>query len=136
MDPITIIHDYNLGISIGINHILRNCSLKPLENNTFDSDANFTEVLLNQGLGFAVKIKSPESFLHLDSDYFYTGMGQAHSIYTDVFISNRTDKFGKDFTYSSIHEYQFLAVIKNAFNIDKLIKTKNYPFKIAIISRD
>lgn len=108
-DPLTIIHDYNIAVAYAINKNFGNCSFKPIENSTFDSDSNFTASMVEQGLGFAVQQKDPVSFLHLDSVYIYTGQRMRNGVPVDVFISNRTDKYGT-IRLQSIHEYEFLSV--------------------------
>lgn len=128
-DPLIIIHDYNIGIAYGINKIYGNCSVQALSNSSFDSDSNYTSSMVEQGLGFAVQLKNPESFLHLDSVYIYTGQRMKNGIPVDVFISNRTDKYGP-VSLQSIHEYEFLADGVLESTIDNI--GRNLPVSLTI----
>ena len=44
-DPLTIVHDYNIGVTFAFNHVLRNCTIVGITNSSFDEDAEFTNSL-------------------------------------------------------------------------------------------
>ena len=111
LDPLRIINDYNSGVSYYINELLGNCSYRPIGTGSFgnDNDQNYTDQNANQGFGFSVRLKSPSSFLFLDSDYVFMGERFENEMPVDVFITNRTDKIG-DSLFSTIDEVSFRTV--------------------------
>ena len=99
-------HDYNIGVSFTMNKNLKNCSINPIPFNSFDEDGAFTQAQFEQDGSVIVKLKSPESFLSLDSDYIYTGRRYVNNIPSEIYISDRFSKSNK--TY--ISEYAFSSV--------------------------
>jgi hypothetical protein len=111
LDPLTIINDYTVGVAYYINRNLGNCTVKGLGFGSFgnDFDQNYTEQSINEGFGLSVKLKTPSSFLLLDSDYIFMGERFESQVPVDLFISNRTEKVDL-ISYSSLYEYTFRMV--------------------------
>ena len=105
IDPLVSIHDFNIGVSFSINKNLRNCSFSALSTNSLDVDKNFTMVN-SVGGAYIVRLKSPESFLLLDSDYSYTGKHLVNNVQSNVYMSkrkfNKTDEAITEFSFSSV----------------------------------
>jgi hypothetical protein len=147
LDPIVSIHDYSTGIGYHINQNLGNCTRRGLGYSEFGfdfgADRNFTAQSIAQGLGISVKIKSPSSFLSLDSNYTFMGDRFENEVPVDLFISNVTEEFGNGQKFSSLHEYTFRMVFNFYLKIffSKFIfefiaiycrkcKTKRHSYKI------
>lgn len=111
LDPIVSIHDYSTGIGYHINQNLGNCTRRGLGYGEFGfdfgADRNFTAQSISQGLGISVKIKSPSSFLSLDSNFTFMGERFENEVPVDLFISSVTEEFGNGQKFSSLHEYTF-----------------------------
>lgn len=114
LDPLTIINDYSTGIGYHINRNYGNCSRRGLGFGSFgydfESDKNFTEQSISQGLGVSVKLKSPSSFLSLDGNYTFMGERFESEIPVDLFIANHTEELGGSGIFSSLFEYTFRMV--------------------------
>ena len=114
LDPIVSIHDYSTGIGYHINQNYGNCTRRGLGYSEFGfdfgADRNYTTESISQGLGISVKLKSPSSFLSLDSNYTFTGERFENELPIDRFISNVTENFGNGQSFTSIHEYTFRMV--------------------------
>ena len=89
-DPYLFIHDYNVGVSYGFNKKTRECTIKSLGSafvqHSFDTNINFDDSYD----GIAVKLKSPESLLMLDSTYIYVGKRLVNNVNSNVYMSNRS----------------------------------------------
>lgn len=110
LDPLVTIHDYNIGVSFTINKYHRNCSITSIPVLSFDSDKNFTNNLFNAEGSYVIRLKSPKSFLLLDSDYVYTGKRKVNNVPADVFISDRrmfngNKTFISEFAFSSVSSH-------------------------------
>ena len=134
-DPITYISDYTLGIQYGINQIIGNCSIRGLLSDDFGEDSQFTATYNQSGLGFAIRIRSPDSFLDLDSIYIHTGKRTFNGIKSDVYISNRSD-----FKLNTFYEYAFsepkFSITNNELNenpIPVALNINNPKVKIALL---
>lgn len=101
-DPLITVHDYNIGVSFTINKNLGNCSITAIPVLSFDSDKNFTDSMFNVDGSYVIRLKSPKSFLLLDSDYVYTGERKVNNVPSDIFVSDRSSS-NKTF----ITEYAF-----------------------------
>lgn len=97
-DPLITLHDYNIGVSFTINKYHKNCSITSIPILAYDSDKNFTDTLFNTDGSLVLRLKSPRSFLLLDSNYTYTGKRQINNIPSDIFISDRKKSFNETFT--------------------------------------
>jgi hypothetical protein len=104
-----------LGVQYGINQIIGNCSIRGIQSDDFGEDSQFTATYNQSGLGFAIRIRSPESFLDLDSVYIHTGKRTVNGIKSDVYISNRSD-----FKINTFYEYTFseakFSIVNNQIN--------------------
>jgi hypothetical protein len=83
----TYINDYNIGVSYRINSFTGGCSIESISSSLFDEDQAFTQSMIDSGNGFIVRMRSPQSILHLDTNFTYTGQRTANSIPADIFIS-------------------------------------------------
>ena len=106
LDPITVIHDYNVGVAIGINRLHGNCSFKGISNTTFEEDSNYTNTEFNSDNSFIVRLKSGKSLLLLDGDYAFTGRRYIDNIPVVTYISERNL-----FNQTLAVEYAFTAVM-------------------------
>ena len=104
-DPIVFIADYSIGVQYGINKVLGNCSIRGIRSDDFGEDSEFTQSFNESGLGLAIRMKSPQSFLSLDSDYVHTAKRKMNGIRSDIYISNRSS-LGINYFY----EYAFSQV--------------------------
>ncbi|CAF0773656.1 unnamed protein product [Brachionus calyciflorus] len=121
-DPLTIIHDYNIGVSFALNKYHRNCSISAISVLNFDSDKNFTNSLYDSDGSYVIRLKSPESFLLLDSDYVYTGKRFVNNVPSDVYISDRSTR-----NKSIISEFAFSSddfIFHESNQIDKSIPVR------------
>jgi hypothetical protein len=107
LDPLLSIHDFNIGVSFTINRNLGNCTVSPLTAFTFDEDKNYTNSVSSNG-AFIVRLKSPESFLLLDSEYVYMANRKINGIPSDVYISKRMSSKRNQ---STLAEFSFSSVI-------------------------
>ena len=112
-DPLTIIHDYNIGVSFAYNHILRNCTITGITNSSFDEDAEFTHTLENEH-SYYVRMKNAESVLFLDREYVYTGERYNEGMRVKSYLSNVTN----DFKTNTVIDYQFSAV--RLYNMEQI----------------
>lgn len=103
--------DFSIGVQYALNQVIGNCSIRGVRGSDFGEDFDFTNTYNQSGLGFAIRLKSPESFLDLDSDYIYTGRRFVNGIYSDKYISNRS-QFGVNLFY----EYAFSTPDLNILN--------------------
>ena len=106
LDPLVTVHDYNVGVSFTYNKHLENCTITPIPFLSDDEDEAFTQGLFEGDGSFVIRLKSPESFLLLDSDYVYTGRRFGNNVPTESYISDRSSK-NNNRTF--ISEYQFSA---------------------------
>jgi hypothetical protein len=107
LDPLLFISDYSIGVQYALNKNLGNCSIRGIQNsNDFGEDFEFEKDLMASGLGFAIQLKNPESFLQLDADYIYTGKRQVNGISADKYIASKMV-----FDIEQILEYSFSIVI-------------------------
>ena len=105
-DPLTIIHDYNIGVSFAYNHVLRNCTISGITNSSFDEDAQFTNSLDNEH-SYYVRMKSAQSVLFLDRPYVYTGERySSEGVRVKSYLSNITNEFKTN----TVIDYQFTSV--------------------------
>lgn len=118
-DPLTFISDYSIGVQYGINQVIGNCSVRGIRSNDFGQDAQFTETYMQSGLGFAIRLKSPESFLNLDNEYIFTGKREINGISSDRYISNATQ-----LEINSFYEYYFSRVSCKINEFETLISFK------------
>jgi hypothetical protein len=88
-----------------INKVLGSCSIRGIRSDDFGEDSEFTQSLDESGLGLAIRMKSPKSFLDLDSDYIHTARRKMNGIPSDIYFSNRTY-----FNYNFFYEYAFSQV--------------------------
>lgn len=129
LDPITVIHDYNVGVAIGINRLHGNCSFKGISNTTFEEDSNYTNTEFNSDNSFIVRLKSGKSLLLLDGDYSYTGRRYIDNIPVVTYISERTL-----FNQTLAVEYAFTA---NGFEIGEGIEiARDIPTHLQIYRQD
>nr|XP_022316640.1 uncharacterized protein LOC111120202 [Crassostrea virginica] len=71
-DSITEVHDYTIGVGYAIDRVMKNCSIIPLQNNSFDASiTNLTVAASKQQ--FILKMKSPQDLFYLDNNFTYTG---------------------------------------------------------------
>ena len=106
LDQLVTVHDYNIGVSFTHNINRGNCSITPIPFLSFDEDEAFTQDLFNGDGSFVIRLKSPESFLLLNSDYVYTGRRFSNNIPAESYISDRTS-LNNNKTF--ISEYYFSA---------------------------
>ncbi|XP_064605994.1 uncharacterized protein LOC135470876 [Liolophura sinensis] len=107
-NPLSEIHDYNTGVSYAIDKVQGNCTMTPLENNSFDVSLNYSQT--NHGQ-YVEQMRSSLGLFYLDDNYSYEGQRTIAGIVCDVFISRRTD-FIPDPSFgivNSTFEYYFLA---------------------------
>jgi len=105
-DYLTFVNDYNVGVSFVMNKKHGNCSITSIAANSIDNDQNYTETLLNSEGSFILRLKSPESFLLLDSDYVFTGSRRANNIPAYIYISDRStnqSSFISEFAFSDVY---------------------------------
>ncbi len=107
-DLLLSIHDFNIGVSFTINRNLGNCTCSPLSTFTFDEDKNYTNSMSANG-AFIIRLKSPESFLLLDSEYIYAASRKINSMPSNVFISKRNTLKNNQST-SMLAEFAFSSV--------------------------
>lgn len=107
-DPLRSIHDFNIGVSFTINQARGNCSITPLTLFSLGNDINFTENIFNtMNNSYVVRMKSPSSFLLLDSDYVLTAHGRMiNNLPSNVYVSKRNEPNRGDI----IAEAAFLGV--------------------------
>ena len=104
--PLTIINDYNIGVSYRINKNTDLCTISSIETSAIELDANYTQSLLDSADGnFAIRLRSAKSLLQLDSDYIFTGRRYINGIDSNVFITKVT--VGKT---KLVNEYAFPVV--------------------------
>ena len=109
-DYLTFVNDYNLGVSFVLNKKHGNCSITSIAANSIDNDQNYTETLLNAEGSFILRLKSPESFLLLDSDYVFTGSRRANNIPAYIYVSDRStnrSSFVTEFAFSDVRSFYF-----------------------------
>lgn len=71
---------------------------------SYDEDESYTEDLFNSNGSFVIRLKSPESFLLLNSEYVYTGRRISNNVPSESYISDRTS-LNNNRTF--ISEYSF-----------------------------
>ena len=60
------------GVGYAIDRVMKNCSIIPLQNNSFDASiTNLTVAASKQQ--FILKMKSPQDLFYLDNNFTYTG---------------------------------------------------------------
>ena len=106
-DPVITVNDYNIGVSYKINKNTAKCTVQSISAGTFDADQNFTQSLIDAG-DYAIRLRSPQSLLQLDTDYIYTGQRRINGIDANVFISKKS--VGK---INFVNEYAFPSVNLN-----------------------
>jgi hypothetical protein len=118
LDPLLIISDYSIGVQYALNKKLGNCSIRGIRNNNdFGEDIEFENQMISSGLGFAMQLKSPESFLQLDADYIYTGMRKVNGILSDKFMAvKKYSEYEQQFEYSFSNVNEFLFLINQFFS--------------------
>lgn len=105
-DPLTMIHDYNIGVTFAYNHLLRNCTIAGITNSSFDEDAEFTNSLENEH-SYYVRMRSAKSVLFLDREYVYTGERySSEGLRVKTFLSNVTNEFKTN----TVIDYKFTSV--------------------------
>ena len=92
-------------VSFTYNRRYENCSITPIPFVSYDEDESYTEDLFNSNGSFVIRLKSPESFLLLDSEYIYTGRRLSNNVPSESFISDRTSLSSNNRTF--ISEYSF-----------------------------
>ena len=105
IEPVKIIHDYNIGVSIGINVHRGNCSFASITNTSFEEDSNYTSAAMQTDNSFIVRLKSGKSILLLDAPYTYTGGRFMESVHVDTFISEQqiaNISFVPEYAFSSV----------------------------------
>lgn len=127
-DPLINIHDYNIGVSFTINKNLGNCSITSIPVLSFDLDRNFTSSNLNLDGSYVIRLKSPASFLLLDSDYIYTGERKVNNVPSEIFISDRANLNQTIITEYAFSNSQFSFQETNHFE-------KNVPVSLRIIDK-
>ena len=88
-DKISVIHDYNTGISFTRSLVHGNCTIGPISFNSFDEDNNFTASTFHESNAMILKLNSPERILQLDSDYAFTAARSSRSLPADIFVADR-----------------------------------------------
>lgn len=93
-------------VSFTYNRKYENCSITPIPFVSYDEDESYTEDLFNSNGSFVIRLKSPESFLLLNSDYVYTGRRFSNNIPSESYISDRTSlnnnkTFFSEYSFSS-----------------------------------
>ncbi|XP_055956297.1 uncharacterized protein LOC126818106 [Patella vulgata] len=83
LNPYTEIHDYNTGVAYAMDKLIKNCTIMPIENGTWDSAYNSSRQFLH--------MRSPGSLFFLDDSYAYSGQRKARGIDCDVYTSTRAD---------------------------------------------
>lgn len=127
-DPLINIHDYNIGVSFTINKNLGNCSITSIPVLSFDLDQNFTNSNVNLDGSYVIRLKSPESFLLLDSEYVHTGQRKVNNVPSDIFISDRGNLNQTIITEYAFSNNQFLFQETNHVE-------KNVPVSLSIIDK-
>ncbi len=64
--------------------------------------------MINNGNGFAIRLKSPQGILHLDANFVYTGQRALNEIPSNVFVAAQTNA-----KIQITNEYAFSVVINN-----------------------
>nr|XP_022319141.1 uncharacterized protein LOC111121934 [Crassostrea virginica] len=107
-DSITEVHDYTIGVGYAIDRVMQNCSIIPLQNNSFDASiTNLTVAASKQQ--FILKMKSPQDLFYLDNNFTYTGRRRARGLNCDVFIRTREDFPLGPLKVHAVLEFYFLA---------------------------
>ncbi|XP_064606245.1 uncharacterized protein LOC135471113 [Liolophura sinensis] len=108
-NPFSEIHDYNSGVAYVIDRVLGNCTVRPVENSSFDVSLNYTQTIAN-GQYFD-QMKTSLGLFYLDDTYSYEGQRVISGMACDVFISKRTDYTlgGIVGQINSTFEYYFLS---------------------------
>jgi hypothetical protein len=105
LDPLLIVNDYKVGVSYGINRNLGNCSIGSLQTAALEADQAFTQQMIDNNNGYAIRMKSAKSLLGLDANYTYTGHRFVNQIPADAFVAsyvNAKIAFVNEFTFSSV----------------------------------
>ncbi len=111
-EPLTYINDYNIGISYVINDNTGNCQIRSISPYTYDSDQSYTQQMIDNGNGFAIRLKSPQGILHLDANFVYTGQRTLNEIPSNVFVAAQTNA-----KIQITNEYAFSAVIFSLLSV-------------------
>lgn len=112
LDPLKLIHDYNTGVSYGINMRLGNCTIGPITNQTFDEDSNYTSTVSQSENSFIIRLKSAASLLLLDRDYIYSGERTTEFMNVESFVSSVLNDDKQSYT---VVDYSFTKVSRILF---------------------
>ncbi|XP_056019755.1 uncharacterized protein LOC125671708 isoform X2 [Ostrea edulis] len=109
-DTITEIHDYTIGVGYAIDKVMQNCSIIPIQNNSFDATVTTNVSTGATKQQFILKMKNPGDLFYLDNNYTYTGRRKTRGLNCDVFIRTRDDYPLGPFKVHAILEFYFLAI--------------------------
>ncbi len=90
-EPSLYINDYNIGVAYVFNENTGKCESRSVSPYTYASDQTYTQQMIDNGNGFVIRLKSPKSLLHLDSDFVFTGKRVLNEMPTSVFVSSTTN---------------------------------------------